>query len=381
VKRRGYQSGGFLTLRERAAPWFLTLLALVFLAVGLFMGFRDVRLLTDYVRASRWAPVPARILATELKRYQDSHGAPSSCVRCTYVYTYDGRDYTNSRVGLLDDGDNFGRWHEPKPAFLLAHRDSGEPVTCYVNPASPAEAVRFRELRPELLVLQGGFALVFTTIAVVLTVGAVRERRGARPYPSAPAHVHRPESSHDPLMVWLAVVFVVGVVGTLGTGFLLSFGLRPLLILASLPFVGFVLWVLRAAIHDTCGWLRLRAVHLRLYHSPARLGDRLRGELMLGRLAAPSRPIQVVLACEDDSWPTPDDPTDGPRWTSPPLSVTGGTAALTVSLDIPLPADLPPSRDAEPVVAWSLLVRTVGRTAPLAEIPVRVAPPRGDQRH
>ena len=67
---------------------------------------------------------------------------------------------------MYTGSDNVGNFQRAAYEELKRHRDQRKPFRCYVNPASPSEAVLYRQLRGEMLVFYTGFAAFFGLFGV-----------------------------------------------------------------------------------------------------------------------------------------------------------------------------------------------------------------------
>jgi hypothetical protein len=156
----------------------LALLFLLFAVVGVSMGVFAAGTIITHLQARQWHEVPARIVRAELK----THFGRSTSYEATaeYVYFYQGRQYTSTRVGLQSGGDSLGSFQQDAYRRLSEHQKSGKPFPCYVNPQRPDEAILLRELRWEMLTFQTFLALVFGGIGFGLAAAALTAGRGAR---------------------------------------------------------------------------------------------------------------------------------------------------------------------------------------------------------
>ena len=133
----------------------------------------------EWHKIQSWAPAEARILETNLEVHR---GDDSTTYKVTaqYAYTFKGRDYTGSRVGIQDTADNIGSFHEDAYRELSAARDRGAPVTCYVNAQEPTESVLYRDLRVGLQALAGGGGLLFALVGGGIIVAALYGGRAVK---------------------------------------------------------------------------------------------------------------------------------------------------------------------------------------------------------
>jgi len=143
---------------------FFILFGLPFFAVGLFMLYSIITTFYQAQSATKWAVVPAQILDARLdSSYSD--GSTSYEAKATYQYQYQGRFYTNSKVGLgamFGDGgsDNIGSYQEDMGHKLQRMYNNNQPIDVFVNPNNPSEAV----IDPQIRWAMVGFKLVFVII-------------------------------------------------------------------------------------------------------------------------------------------------------------------------------------------------------------------------
>ena len=142
----------FWALVRKRLGYFLGALGFLaaFGAIGIFAGYLAVTTLIDGLRAPGWPQVPARVLSV-------GEGT------ATYAYEFQGRKYTADRLGAfwLGGTSEVDDWDTRMAARLEAAQASGNPVTAYVNPNKPADAMLDHEIRWKLLLFCLPFALGF----------------------------------------------------------------------------------------------------------------------------------------------------------------------------------------------------------------------------
>ena len=138
----------------------MVVFTLPFAAVGVGMGVWLAGTLATYFSARNWVETPARIVRTDLK-VDAGNDAVAYQVTAEYLYEYGGQKYTGDRVGLSNGADNIGPFQQDAYRELSNHKKSQRPFRCYVNPARPAQALLYRDLRWETVGLQAIFVLVF----------------------------------------------------------------------------------------------------------------------------------------------------------------------------------------------------------------------------
>ena len=114
-----------------------------------------------------WVPVQARVISGGVDENTDSEGSTTYKAHAEYKYSYNGQDYTATRVAIDTTADNIGHAHEERGQALAAAANEGRSIEVYVDPEMPYSAVIYRD-RPL------GHGRVQGVVC-----GAVR-RRGAR---------------------------------------------------------------------------------------------------------------------------------------------------------------------------------------------------------
>lgn len=177
---------------------FCLLFALGFGAGGIFGGVLPLAEIVRTAWASRsWQPLPATVLEVEL----ETGGKGTAAVHARYRYVVDGKPYESGRIGTGRGGmDNIGTWQHDWFRQLKAARDTGRPVTAWVDPARPWRAVLDRSVRWSMVAFHMPFALVFTGVGLAALWGAcylvvtparelAREGGSRRPMPGGrPVH-------------------------------------------------------------------------------------------------------------------------------------------------------------------------------------------------
>ena len=157
--------------------WLLTLFALPFALTGwglLLLGV--VPTVYDWVRVQSWQATPATLTAAEFHIQRSSKGR-SYRVTATYRYRIDGSDFVGQRVAMSNHADNVGDFQEQLGARLTGALAAGTPVTAWVSPSDPQQAVLDRSLRPGLLALKLLAGLLFGGFGTGMAVAAWRMGR------------------------------------------------------------------------------------------------------------------------------------------------------------------------------------------------------------
>ncbi len=148
---------------------FLTLFALPFFGVGVWMLGSIGSTFHDAWRMQSWQPVPAQLTAAG---YETHSGDDSDTYEAyaRYSYSYRGRAYTGDRVGLAGGGDNIGSYQTDIGNRLSRMHARGEPITVWVDPGAPAESIIDRSIRWGLVGFKSIFLFVFGGVGLGLLV-------------------------------------------------------------------------------------------------------------------------------------------------------------------------------------------------------------------
>ena len=95
-----------------------------------------------------------------------------------YRYEWDGVTHTGQRAAIHERPDNFGSFQKQLSLRLISAQRAGTPVLVWVNPARPAESMADRSLRPGLVGLALGFAVLLGGIALLGLAPVVLKVRG-----------------------------------------------------------------------------------------------------------------------------------------------------------------------------------------------------------
>ncbi|QJR13935.1 DUF3592 domain-containing protein [Usitatibacter palustris] len=142
---------------------FMLLFSLPFAGVGLGAAYVLGQNVSDMFRAQDWVVVKAKVQSAELVSSRGSKGGTTYRAEGTYEYALGGQNYTGTRLGLdrMGGSDNIGDWHETMATYLKDAKAADKPITVYVNPDKPAEAVVDRDLRWAWVLFVGVFAVMF----------------------------------------------------------------------------------------------------------------------------------------------------------------------------------------------------------------------------
>ena len=148
---------------------FVTLFALPFFGVGVWMLWSIGMTFHDAWRMQGWEPVPAQLISAG---YETRSGDDSDTYKAyaSYSYRYLGQAYSGYRVGLADGAANIGSYQPDTGNRLGAVLARGEPVTVWVDPGSPTDSIIDRSIRWGLVGFKSIFVFVFGGIGLGLLV-------------------------------------------------------------------------------------------------------------------------------------------------------------------------------------------------------------------
>lgn len=150
----------------------LSLFALPFAAVGAWMTWSVGSTLVQAWQMSDWARVEASLRSGGY----EAHSGDSTTYEAfaEYTYTWDGQDYSGSRVTISSGADNIGDYQEETGRELQYAANNGESVTAYVNPDNPAESILDPGIRWGLLGFKMIFVVVFGGVGFGLLIATFR---------------------------------------------------------------------------------------------------------------------------------------------------------------------------------------------------------------
>jgi hypothetical protein len=263
------------------------LFAIPFGGVGAGATWAIVTMIKDGLSAKDWVLVKADVTGPQ-----------------SYRYTFEGKTYASDRLGTLrlggtSDVDDFD---ERVASILAKGRDEQKPITVWVNPDNPSEAMIDRAIRWSFLVFLLPFALAFGGVglgALWMFVHSVRspaegKRNKARKV-SAPAG-----SAGSGIgfiwffaIVWNAIAFPIAL---LAVPQALANGEWLILFVLLFPLIGvLILW---SAIASTLAYLRRGRARLKLATAAPRLGAPVEGHFEFAYGVKPGDAFNVRLVCE-----------------------------------------------------------------------------------
>ena len=320
------------------AAVFCLLFAIPFGGVGAGAAWAMVTMIQDGLRARDWVLVKADVTG------------PAS-----YRYTFEGKTYDSERLGTFRLGgtSDIDDFDERVASILAKGRDEQKPITVWVNPDKPSEAMVDRAIRWMFLVFLTPFALAFGGVGVgalwflVHTLRepsktkAGKERRGAslvaKPMESAMSGIG---GLWFFAIVWNAISFPIAI---LAVPQALENGEWLVLIVLLFPLIGIlVLW---SAIAATLAYLRRGKAALKLATAAPRLGAPVEGHFEFSYGVKPGNAFNVRLVCER-TFRNGEDTNITPHWTKAVTAkAVQSPSGVRVPFRIEPPANLPPTDD------------------------------------
>ena len=139
---------------------FMTLFALPFFGVGVWMLWSISTAVYDTTRMSQWVQVDARLLSGGYTRHQGDDSDTFEAY-AEYTYTVGGKTYVANRVSVSEGADNIGDYQRDIGSELSRAHANGDSILVWVNPDNPAEAVIDRGIRWGLMGFKSIFLIVF----------------------------------------------------------------------------------------------------------------------------------------------------------------------------------------------------------------------------
>ena len=152
---------------------FTSLFALPFAGVGVWMLWSIGSTVIDAWQMNSWLPAEATVINAG---YTTSSGDDSDTYEAyaQYRYYWNGQRFTGDRVSISAGGDNIGDYQTETGRRLSAAQRSGQPITVYVNPAQPSEAIVNRDIRWGMIGFKSIFVFVFGGVGFGLIYAAFR---------------------------------------------------------------------------------------------------------------------------------------------------------------------------------------------------------------
>ena len=178
---------------SKRRPWdiFLMcfLIGVVFVLVGIGITFcKVVKPLALLDRSREWAETPAQILSVEIEKDGDGSKATYRFAM-RYQYEVNGQTHISERVTAFGGSDNVSRYHKKNYARYKPLFNAKNPITCWVDPADPTQAIIDRVPRFDALMFMHLIVFLFPLMGVTFILYSISLICRS---PSAPDAYRRP---------------------------------------------------------------------------------------------------------------------------------------------------------------------------------------------
>ncbi|MCH9696905.1 MAG: DUF3592 domain-containing protein [Gammaproteobacteria bacterium] len=292
---------------------FLKFFGLIFLVIGLVIsGFGAVSVYQSLV-AKQWTPVPATLHDIKLSTSR-SKNAYTYKVEGQFSYQFNGKTYLSNQLDFESGKDNIGDYHKRFYKLLNDHNKQEKPITAFVNPENPAQAVINREIRWEMLGINAIFLLVFGGIGLGILIlvhsgkkKQIEEQQLKKRFPTEPWR-WKPEwknnefKSNSKSGFWAIAIFALfwNVISTP-----ISLMIIPelysdkdwkLLIVMIFPILGIAL--IAGTIIYYLRWRKFGDAKLTLKQTPLKIGGTNQGHILIPTDINNTKNILVTLTCQ-----------------------------------------------------------------------------------
>ncbi|WP_049721346.1 DUF3592 domain-containing protein [Gilvimarinus polysaccharolyticus] len=306
-RQAGAKASGGLWAKVKKR-WVVLLFGLPFAGVGVGMLlFGVLPQLLDWQSMKQWQPVVAQVSQAELKV---SHGDDSTTYKPTaqYSYQFQGQHYRGSRVAISDSYDNVGDFNVDLGRRLERAASSNAPVTAYVNPSNPGEAVLNRELRLGMI----GFKMVFVVLFGGVGIGIIAYlllapldeingvTEGDKPWLTRRAWASssiKSNGKHMMIFVWCFAAFWNAIAIPTGINCIYEFNKGNNLALFGLLFLLVGAGLLYWAVKETAKWRRFGPAPLQLDPYPGAIGGQVGGFIEVDLPYDSNHRFKVTLQC------------------------------------------------------------------------------------
>jgi hypothetical protein len=146
------------------------LFGLVFFLIGLGVGFWGLSGVVKSIGAKNWTPTKAVILDASL---YVSRGEDSDTYRASgqFQYEWDGQSYVSDQVFFSKTSDSGRKFHNRVVGEMRSSKSQQKPMTVYVNPKKPHQAVLYPKIRWAMVGIMAIFSLIFGGVGAAIIAG------------------------------------------------------------------------------------------------------------------------------------------------------------------------------------------------------------------
>jgi len=325
----------------------LFLFGSVFFCAGCAITFSQaIKPLVILDRARAWTEAPAQILSLDLSRHSGRKGSTTYRIDICYQYEVNGQTYTSERFSAVSRADNVSPFHHKNYRHYKPLFEAKQPISCWVDPSNPTEAIIDRSIRFELLAFTHLFVFIFPIVGLFIMLAAFLTLR-AKPGPN----IRKIPASSIPLYIFALPAALVLAYTVFLFSKLIHFTPWPwhtwLLLLPALILVPRAIYryIHNKAFNGTC---------LDLSRTPV-IGDTLSGTICIPSTSEYQLP--VTLRCQRKTFERGSIAT---LWkTKAYITTVNDGTSTTLPVRIALPPDQPTTTapDATPSVTWQLCVK------------------------
>lgn len=340
-------------MREKlSTAAFCLLFAVCFGGVGVLTGWLAGTVLHDGIRARDWVKVRAEVIGDK-----------------TYRYQWEGRSYESERLTLLPFGSSDVDGSEEVAERFARAKSEERPVTVFVNPQDPREAVAEASIPWMFLVFMVPFVFGFGGVGLGALWMMCLALIPSRPRPTANDVVSGPLAMWIFAFFWNVIAFpiAIGVVPQI-----IEDGEWLGLFVLLFPLIGvFLLW---AAVAATIGRLRRGKAALQLDVATPRVGETLAGHIRFPRGVSAGKRFTLRLECNRTTEGDEESTTQVYWSREVEARAVDAGSGVRIPFRIDVPSNMPPTGESDDGDhAWRLSIREPGSQQPLESIEVRLA--------
>jgi len=162
---------------------FISLFALPFFGVGVWMLWSISNTLVDAWQMDNWVQTEAQLIrgGYETRRSDDSDTYEAFA---TYHYSIDGQQYQGNRISLGSGGDNIGSYQQDIGRSLQRVSSAGGTILVFVDPDNPSNSIVDRGIRWGMIGFNSIFLFVFGGVGLgllIVTWRAPKQKDAALP--------------------------------------------------------------------------------------------------------------------------------------------------------------------------------------------------------